>query len=215
MRAVGLGAGGHAAVVIEILRSVRGVDLVGLLDPRADLRDCDVLRVPVIGSDDALLELRDGGIDAFFVAVGSAGDTSLRRRLYDLGVSAGLTPLDVIHDRATVSASASHGHGLTVTAHAVVGARARLGHNVLVNTGAIVEHDCRLADHVYVASGAQVGAGAEVGEGAHIGLGASVNQGVVIGVGAVIGSGAAVVRDVGPGTTVVGVPARPLDRSRP
>ena len=43
---------------------------------------------------------------------------------------------------------------------------------------------------------------------AFVGAGAVVRQGVNIGSGAVVGAGAAVVSDVDPNTTVVGVPAR-------
>ena len=47
-----------------------------------------------------------------------------------------------------------------------------------------------------------------VGLRALVGVGASVLPGVEIGDDAVVGAGAAVTEDVGPGITVVGVPAR-------
>jgi acetyltransferase-like isoleucine patch superfamily enzyme len=46
-----------------------------------------------------------------------------------------------------------------------------------------------------------------------VGIGATVIQGVTIGDRAVVGAGAVVIRDVAPDTTVVGVPAAPLERS--
>jgi serine acetyltransferase len=54
-----------------------------------------------------------------------------------------------------------------------------------------------------------------VHDGAYIGTGAVLREGkpnkpLVIGVGAVVGAGAVVLNDVAPGTTVVGMPARPL-----
>lgn len=52
--------------------------------------------------------------------------------------------------------------------------------------------------------------GPRVEDGAMIGGGASLLPGVVIGRGATVGSGAVVSRDVEPGTTVLGVPARPV-----
>jgi acetyltransferase-like isoleucine patch superfamily enzyme len=51
-----------------------------------------------------------------------------------------------------------------------------------------------------------------VGRGASLGSGAVVLGGVRIGEGALVGAGAVVTRDVGPGQTVVGVPARALER---
>ena len=52
-----------------------------------------------------------------------------------------------------------------------------------------------------------------VGDGAMVGLGARVLPGVTIGAGATVGAGAVVIRDVEAGSTVVGVPARPIDHT--
>jgi UDP-2-acetamido-3-amino-2,3-dideoxy-glucuronate N-acetyltransferase len=52
-----------------------------------------------------------------------------------------------------------------------------------------------------------------VGRGASIGSGATILCGLTIGEGALVGAGAVVTRDVAPGATVAGVPARVLARS--
>ena len=53
-----------------------------------------------------------------------------------------------------------------------------------------------------------------VGRGASIGSGATIMCGITIGEGALVGAGAVVTRDVAPGTTVAGIPARLLARSQ-
>jgi acetyltransferase EpsM len=45
---------------------------------------------------------------------------------------------------------------------------------------------------------------------ASVGVGSSIKPGVNIGKGAIVGVGAVVIKDVEPGTTVVGVPAKPI-----
>ena len=50
-----------------------------------------------------------------------------------------------------------------------------------------------------------------VGRGASIGSHATILPDVTIGAGALVAAGAVVTRDVQPGATVAGVPARPLD----
>jgi UDP-perosamine 4-acetyltransferase len=208
---LGLGAGGHAKVVLEILAAT-DAQVVGLLDARDDLWGSLVLGVPVLGGDDLLPTQYESGVRHTFIGLGGAGDTDPRRRLYERALDHGFQVVDAVHPQATVSASASVGRGVTIMAGAIVNADAALGENVIVNTGAIVEHDCWIGSHVHVASGARLAGSVNVDEGAHIGLGASVNPGIRIGRGAIVGSGAVVVRDVADGDVVVGVPARVLRR---
>jgi len=205
---IGLGAGGHAKVVIEILRMDGRYELIGLLDRTEETKGMSVLGVPILGDDRLLLPLRESGIQHFFMGLGSAGNIEPRRNLYTCAVGHGFVPISAIHPRAIISPSAMLGVGVTIAAGAVLNASATLGANVIINTGAIVEHDCKLGDHVHVATGARLASTVHVGASAHIGAGASIRQCVRIGEGAVVGAGAVVVNDVEPWTVVVGVPAR-------
>ena len=210
VRVIGLGAGGHAKVVIETLAAMGGFETAGLLDPRRELAGTSVLGVPVLGDDELLGRQYDDGVTHAFIGLGGSGDTRPRRRLYELARSHGLQIVSAVHPRAVVSPSARIGAGASIFAGAVVNADATLGEDVIVNTGALVEHDCRIGDHVHVASGARLASGVTVDEGAHVGLGASIVQGVRVGAGSIVGAGAVVVRDVEPGVVTVGVPARVL-----
>ena len=100
--------------------------------------------------------------------------------------------------------------GVLVMPGAVVNAVADLERGVIVNTHASVDHGCRIGAFAHVAPGVAIAGDVTVGEGALVGIGASVAPGRCIGAWATVGAGASVVRDVAPGETVVGVPARPL-----
>jgi UDP-perosamine 4-acetyltransferase len=214
IKVVGLGAGGHAKVLIETLRYDTTYELVGLLDKNALLHGGRVLGVPVLGSDDLLSELAKQGVQHFFVGVGSVGKATTRQSLFECGVRHGLIPLTTLHPSAAISPSAKLGKGVAILAGAVVNAETSLGDNVTINTGAIIEHDCSIGDHVHVATGARVTSSVQIGEGAHIGAGATIRQCIKIGAGAIVGAGAVVVRDVPAHVVVVGIPARPLVQKR-
>ncbi|GAH10658.1 unnamed protein product [marine sediment metagenome] len=57
-----------------------------------------------------------------------------------------------------------------------------------------------------------IGGGVEIGDGAYLGIGCSIRNQIRIGEKAFIGMGAVVVKDVDPGVTVIGNPARPMKR---
>lgn len=206
IRLVGLGAGGHAKVVIEILRLDPRFEIVALLD--CDPRTTHVLGIPVIGSDEKLPELVAQGVRDFFVGVGGGTDVSPRRRLYELAVAGGLQAASAIHSSAIISPSSTLGAGLTVMAGAIVNASAALGDNVILNSGAIIEHDCIIGAHAHIASGAVLSGGVRIGAMAFVGAGATIRQGVTIGGRAVIGAGAVVVEDIPAGMVAYGNPAR-------
>jgi UDP-perosamine 4-acetyltransferase len=205
---IGLGAGGHAKVVIDVLRATPAIEIIGLLDPRADLHGTSVAGVPVIGDDRLVPTLAANGVSAAFIGVGGAGSMRTRRSLYELAGRHALDVVAAIHERAIVSALATVGHGATIFAGAIVNAAAVLGANVLINTAAVVEHDVVLGNHVHIASGARLGGGVRVEQSAFIGMGAVVRQGIKVGAFALVGAGAVVVDDVPERAVVVGVPAR-------
>ena len=209
---IGFGAGGHAKVVIEILRSMPDYEIVGLLDTRIE-RGANVLGVEVLGDDSLMAELKERGIEHAFIGVGSVGDSQPRRQLYEKVVGFGFQIVAAINAAAVVSITAQIGVGPTIMAGAIVNADAVIGDNVIVNTGAIVEHDCVIGDHTHIATGARLAGGVHVGPGSHIGIGAVVRQEIKIGAGAIVGAGAVVVRDVPDGMTVLGVPAKIRDQS--
>ncbi|MBN1876999.1 MAG: acetyltransferase [Anaerolineae bacterium] len=209
-RVVGVGAGGHAKVMLSILRAMGGYEVVGLLDPDRALWNIRVSGAVVLGDDDLLPELLAQNVTHVFIGLGTVGNTQPRRRLYEHVKQMGFTVVVALHPLAIIDSTATLGDGLTVAAGAIISTEARLGNNVLINTGAIIEHDCVIEDHVHVATGAQLAGGIHVGAGTHIGIGAHICQSLHIGRNAIVGAGAVVIDDVPDNVVVVGVPARTL-----
>ena len=105
--------------------------------------------------------------------------------------------------------------GITLPYTVVLGRRVRIWHH-----GGMVLHARSIGDEVQIRQNTTFGLSRPdqprniptIGARADIGCGACVLGGVSIGVGARIGANAVVLRDVPPGATAVGVPARVLDR---
>ena len=207
---IGLGAGGHAKVVLEILRNDPSFQFAGMLDANEQLWAKQFCGLPILGGDDQLQKLLKQGVDHAFIGVGTTGNTKPRQKLYELAKGMGFQFVSAIHSQAIISPSVRIGPGASIMAGAVINPEARLGDNVIINTRAVVEHDCVIGDHVHIATGALLAGGVSVGNGSHVGIGACVRQGIQIGRDAVIGAGAVVVDNVPDNVVVAGNPARKL-----
>lgn len=110
--------------------------------------------------------------------------------------------------------------------HAVIGRRCKISSHTFVCEGVTIEDDVFVGHGVMFINDRRPRATADgrlqteadwtvvptlVKRGASIGSGAAILCGVTIGENAMIGAGAVVTRDVAPGETVAGVPARRLD----
>jgi serine O-acetyltransferase len=134
----------------------------------------------------------------------------------------------VVHDRRGASAFLlRRAHGLLdgVWTRAIIGAelprsvpagpRLRLPHS---GRGVILHPSCRLGADVTLYHQVTLGVSGGstppvVGDGAYLGAGAKIVGDIIIGAGARVGANAVVTKSVSPGTTVGGVPARPLRRT--
>jgi sugar O-acyltransferase (sialic acid O-acetyltransferase NeuD family) len=195
-RIVVLGAGGHARVLIDLVREgYRDRVIVGTVDddPSAE---ADCLGVPLLGASDQLPKLRADGIEEALLGVGAVTNNSLRAQLYRKLLEAGFHVPTLIHPRAAVEPSARMLPGCQIFAGAIVGSNVALGENVIVNSGTVVSHDCVIGSHAHITPGAILAGGVSVGEASVIGMGVTVYLGVRIGANVTIGNGVHVFRDV-------------------
>lgn len=202
-----LGGGGHAKVLIELVRACGKYDIVGILDPGLP-KGSTVLDVTVSGGDELLDVLFKEGVRMACIGMGAVKDNSVRKNLYAEVRNLGFETPTLAHPGSIIARSVKLGEGVQVMAGAVIQADTSIGENTIVNTGAIVDHDCAIGRHVHICPGAVVSGGVSIGDDTFVGAGATVINGIRIGGGAVIGAGSVVIDDLPQGARVVGVPAR-------
>ena len=208
-RLVVVGAGGMGREMFEVLQLANALEsrfeLLGFLDddpPQSDLLDA---YGPVLGGTERLVELGASFMLGF-------GQPSVRRRFDEIGRAAALESPVIVEQTSIVRSTAVLGPGTHVGTMALINSWCKIGRQVRVGFSALVAHDSVVGDYVNVRQGALVSGGVTIGDDAVIGAGAIVLENLTIGAGATVGAGAIVTRDVKPGETVVGNPARPLRR---
>jgi sugar O-acyltransferase (sialic acid O-acetyltransferase NeuD family) len=203
-----VGAGGHGAVVLDIVRAAGAYRPVGFIDADPALVGKVIDGVPVLGALNLLPKLK-GRVRHAVVAI---GDNRVRRSYAQKLTQAGFELANVIHPSAFASPTAVIGRNIVMAAGSIIGTAARVADSVLLNTAAVIDHECEVGEGVHLGPGCKLAGRVRVAAGAFIGMGACVIQCLTVGEEATVGAGAIVVRDVEPRTTVVGVPAREMHR---
>ncbi len=201
-----IGAGGHAKVVIDVVRAA-GFDPVAALDPVA-FGECN--GVLVAGTDDQAASFFAKGVRAAVIGI---GDNRLRVELCQQLLSLGFDLPTLVHPSAIVSASARLDRGTIVMPLAVINAAAQIGQFVIINTAAVVEHDCVVGDGAHIAPGTRLGGCVTVGAQALVGIGSTARPLARIGSRALIGAGSTVVGNIADDQFAFGSPARAQLRS--
>jgi sugar O-acyltransferase (sialic acid O-acetyltransferase NeuD family) len=119
----------------------------------------------------------------------------------------------LVHPLARVEPSAVLGAGAIVSPHCDISIDVVLGLCVFFNVGAQVGHDSVLGDFCSVMPHADIAGNVTVGARSFIGAGAKFLQGLSIGADTTVGIGSVVLKDVPGRCTVMGYPARIIEKA--
>lgn len=130
---------------------------------------------------------------------------------------------DTIHlwtvqaDNTVMMDNIDMGEGAALSPFVSITSNIKIGKCFHANLYSYVEHDCVIGDYVTFAPGVKCNGNIHIKDHAYIGSGAVIKQGtpdkpLVIGKGAVVGMGAVVTKSVPAGVTVIGNPARILEK---
>lgn len=211
------GGGGFAREVAWLVQSCNvEADLyrvVCFIDDNEAVHGSILNGIPVMGLEEARSRFPEACV------VGGVGSPRTRQHLMEKAAALGFGFATVIHPRVERSQWIEIGIGTVICAGSILTTNIVIGRHVQINLNCTIGHDVKIGDYATLAPGVHVSGCVHIGKRVYIGTGAVIINGtqdtpIVIGDDVVIGAGACVTKSVAPGLTVVGVPARPLQREK-
>jgi len=211
-----IGAGGHGREVMPIAK-----------DTLAKKIHCDKAELLFVIEDDIETHFINGyrvfSLEAFKALPGkkyfniAIANSYVRERISYTCLNSGMQPFSIISKNTVILDDCHIGDGCILSPFTAVTSNVRIGNFFHGNNFSNIAHDCLIGDFVTFAPGVKCNGNVHIKDHAYIGAGAIIKQGsaekpTIIGQAAVIGMGAVVTKDVPDNMTVVGNPARAIER---
>lgn len=144
-------------------------------------------------------------------------DSQVREKLSAKLVQDNIEIINVIANNALQYDNITMGEGNIICGFVHLTSNIKIGKGFHANIYSYIAHDCVIGDFVTFAPRVSCNGNVHIEDHAYIGTGAVLRQGtpdkpLIIGKGAIVGMGAVVTKDVPAGVTVVGNPARILNK---
>lgn len=209
------GAGGFARevawLVKEISNDTKPLQAVCFIDDNEANHGLVLNGVPVMGLEAARAKF------PFAQVVSGIGSPQVREKTMAKAEAAGFVSATLIGPRVERSRWITFGPGTVICAGNILTVNITIGAHVQINLDCTIGHDVVMGDYTTLAPGVHVSGWVHFGKRVYVGTGAAILNGthdapLMIGHDAVIGAGAVVTKSVPPSVTVVGVPAKPLQK---
>jgi sugar O-acyltransferase (sialic acid O-acetyltransferase NeuD family) len=205
-----IGGGGHAKVILSIIRKSTDYNIVGY----TDIRDFENLPGCLFLGQDSVLEkiIQDNPRTCAVIGLGMLDRIQSQKRiqLYGFLNRLGYELLEIISPDATINEEVSIGNGTVVMDGVIVNTGVQVGCGVILNTNSSVDHDCNIGDFSHIAPGATICGSVNVGNNVFIGAGSVISQGITIAEDSIIGAGSVVINDIEVAGSYAGNPVRKI-----
>lgn len=162
----------------------------------------------VLGNIDYIAEVDSGAV------VLAIADPNIKEKLYNKikAENAQIVFPTIIHPSSSVSPLSELDEGVIITRFCWVTANTKIGKCVLLNTRCDVGHDSRIGDFSSLMPSVNISGNVTIGKKVYIGVQSALLQGLSIGDSAIIGMGSKVMTNVPTNCTVLGNPAKIIQR---
>jgi sugar O-acyltransferase (sialic acid O-acetyltransferase NeuD family) len=200
-----VGGGGHAKVLISILKKILLFEIVGYTDTKDN---GVILGVPYLGNDEVLQSHFDCGVKMLAIGIGQIKSSSLRKSIVNKLKTIGFEFPTIISPNSIVNEDIQIGEGTVIMDGVVINSGTIIANYSIVNTNSSIDHDCKIGSYTHIAPGVTLSGEVTIGDNVLIGTGASVIQQISIMDNCIISAGSSVQKSIMFSGIYRGVPAK-------
>lgn len=189
-----IGGGGHASVLVDILRSQKR-DILGIVSPEFVTNRRAFDELTHFTEDEAVFRYKAN--DVLLVnGIGVLPHSELKAKLNQFYLSHGYQFETVIAQSAQISPYAKIEQGAQVFPNAVINAGTKIGSHTIVNSAAVIEHDCDIGEYNHIAPRATLCGQVKSAENVYVGAAATIIQNITLDEGVIVGAGSVVTQNL-------------------
>lgn len=204
-----IGAGGFGREVEMLIEQINQVkttwEFVGYYDDGKPAGEA-IGRKKVLGTVPDLAALKDE-----MNIVIAVGEPRTKKKIHEaIKNNPRISYPTLLHPNVQIGRNVSIGEGSIICAGNIITVDIALGRHTILNLSCTVGHDTVMKDYCSVMPGVNISGEVTINECVYIGTGAKIINQLTVGDNVTIGSGAVVTKNLEPGVTAVGIPAKPL-----
>lgn len=189
-----LGAGGHASVLLDVLRNNNENVYLVVANEVPKVRPT-FNKLGIIGDNEFTKKYTPDKV-ILVNGIGMLPHDTLRETIYLHYTKQGYQFKNIISAQSIISPSATLSSGVQILPGTIIQAGVHIGENCIINTRAVIEHDCHIGPHSHIAPGAVLCGEVVTGKSIFIGAGATIIQQIKIGNDVIIGAGSIITNDI-------------------
>ena len=188
-----IGGGGHAKVVISLLKKTKNYNIVGYLDK---INKNDILGIPYLGNDNLLFELFSSGIKNAVLGLGQIKSAKIRKDIVSKTKKIGFSFPPIISNNAQINEEVSIGNGTVIMDNVVIESGTIIGQYCIVNTSSSINHDCFVDNFSHLAPRTTISGDVKIGQEVFLGTGTIIINNINIENNVVISAGSCVMKSI-------------------
>ncbi len=201
-----IGAGGLGKEVVDLINDIGRYEIVGFIDD--DIKENSVINnIPVIDTVKNIYKYKN-----VRNVVCAIANPKIKNKIYDYIKDMGFKYPNLVHPTVLTGSNVVIGMGNIICAYCILSADVRIHDFVTINPQCGIGHDSKVNSFTTFYWSVNIGGNTCIGKLCEFGNKSCVLQGLTVTDNVIVGSGAVVVRDIRESCTVVGVPAKRLDR---